>query len=337
MADDDGTRSPGRGAGSPTSWASASGRSSASPFKSASAVAPLGLPALSAPKGGGAVRSVGEKFSANAATGMASLGVPIATSPGRGGFSLGLGAPLQTRAPATVRSAPACSSASRQSRARPTGACPSYLDTVRVRRLHPLGRGGSRARGRRGARRGAGARRVLRAPIPPARRGSVRAHRALDATRSRAKPTGGRRAATTPPASSASAPGRAIFDPEDPRLVFSWLLEETRDDRGNVVRYTYKPEDGAGVDRARRTSRAASSSGRVPGDGAALPQADRVRQPHAGRHVGVAASRSSSTTASTTRAAPTPEEARAWPVRSDPSRRTAPASRSAPTGSAGAC
>src|SRR5262249_44473866 len=55
-----------------------------------SATPSLGLPTLSAPKGGGAVRSIGEKFSANAATGTASLSVPIATSPGRAGFDLGL-------------------------------------------------------------------------------------------------------------------------------------------------------------------------------------------------------------------------------------------------------
>ena len=44
------------------------------------------LPALSLPKGGGAIRGIGEKFSVNAATGTASLGVPIAASPGRSGF-----------------------------------------------------------------------------------------------------------------------------------------------------------------------------------------------------------------------------------------------------------
>ncbi|HEX8110983.1 MAG TPA: SpvB/TcaC N-terminal domain-containing protein [Kofleriaceae bacterium] len=38
-----------------------------------------------------------------------------------------------------------------------------------------------------------------------------------------------------------------IADPAAPSRVFSWLLEETRDDRGNAVRYTYKAEDGAGV------------------------------------------------------------------------------------------
>jgi hypothetical protein len=39
-----------------------------------------------------------------------------------------------------------------------------------------------------------------------------------------------------------------IADPTDPRRVFTWLLCETRDDKGNAVLYDYKPEDGAGVD-----------------------------------------------------------------------------------------
>src|SRR5271154_6003812 len=43
-------------------------------------------PQLSLPKGGGAVRGIGEKFSANAVTGTGTVSVPIATSPGRSGF-----------------------------------------------------------------------------------------------------------------------------------------------------------------------------------------------------------------------------------------------------------
>lgn len=43
-------------------------------------------PAISMPKGGGAMQGMGEKFSANPVTGTGSLSVPIATSPGRGGF-----------------------------------------------------------------------------------------------------------------------------------------------------------------------------------------------------------------------------------------------------------
>src|SRR5438045_5925852 len=43
-------------------------------------------PAVSLPKGGGAIRGIGEKVAANPVTGTGSLTVPIATSPGRSGF-----------------------------------------------------------------------------------------------------------------------------------------------------------------------------------------------------------------------------------------------------------
>ena len=43
-------------------------------------------PAITLPKGGGAIRGIGEKFAANPVTGTGSLSVPIATSPGRSGF-----------------------------------------------------------------------------------------------------------------------------------------------------------------------------------------------------------------------------------------------------------
>ena len=44
------------------------------------------IPSISLPKGGGAIRGIGEKFAANPVTGTGSLTVPIATSPGRSGF-----------------------------------------------------------------------------------------------------------------------------------------------------------------------------------------------------------------------------------------------------------
>jgi RHS repeat-associated protein len=44
------------------------------------------VPSLSLPKGGGAIRGMGEKFAANPVTGTGSMSVPIATSPGRSGF-----------------------------------------------------------------------------------------------------------------------------------------------------------------------------------------------------------------------------------------------------------
>ncbi len=43
-----------------------------------------------------------------------------------------------------------------------------------------------------------------------------------------------------------SAAQSRLADPEDPSRVYEWKLEEARDDRGNIARYTYKPEDDAG-------------------------------------------------------------------------------------------
>jgi RHS repeat-associated protein len=43
-------------------------------------------PSISLPKGGGAIRGMGEKFGANPVTGTGSMTVPIGTSPGRSGF-----------------------------------------------------------------------------------------------------------------------------------------------------------------------------------------------------------------------------------------------------------
>src|SRR5215475_12751861 len=45
-----------------------------------------GLPTIFLPKGGGAIRGIGEKFAANPVTGTGSMNVPIAVSPGRSGF-----------------------------------------------------------------------------------------------------------------------------------------------------------------------------------------------------------------------------------------------------------
>src|ERR1700677_4818837 len=44
------------------------------------------IPQLNLPKGGGATRGIGEKFTANPVNGSGSLSVPVYTSPGRSGF-----------------------------------------------------------------------------------------------------------------------------------------------------------------------------------------------------------------------------------------------------------
>src|SRR5437899_5639985 len=44
------------------------------------------LPAIALPKGGGAIRGMGEKFAANPVTGTGSVSLALPTSPGRSGF-----------------------------------------------------------------------------------------------------------------------------------------------------------------------------------------------------------------------------------------------------------
>src|SRR6266508_390947 len=46
----------------------------------------VAAPSISLPKGGGAIRGMGEKFAANPVTGTGSMSEPIATSPGQSGF-----------------------------------------------------------------------------------------------------------------------------------------------------------------------------------------------------------------------------------------------------------
>lgn len=55
------------------------------PDQEAHAEAPA-TPSISLPKGGGAIKGIGEKFAANPVTGTGSMTVPIAVSPGRSGF-----------------------------------------------------------------------------------------------------------------------------------------------------------------------------------------------------------------------------------------------------------
>ena len=147
---------------------------------------------------------------------------------------------------------------------------------------------------------------------------------------------------------------RASPIPLDPSRIFSWLICETRDDKGNAILYDYKPEDGAGVDLDPGPRAQPGRPRRSAPHGQPLSEAHPLRQPHApagqrgqpaalpdrraDRRTPAGCSRSSSTTASTTPTRPTPDDAGDMDlprtIRSPP---TAPASRCAPTASASAC
>ena len=77
--------------------------------------------------------------------------------------------------------------------------------------------------------------------------------------------TGARSRATTSRRSTAGRREPRSPIPADPRRVFSWLICESYDDKGNAIVYEYKPEDDDGVDLApaherNRTPRAARAN-----------------------------------------------------------------------------
>jgi RHS repeat-associated protein len=210
-------------------------------------VAPV--PAL--PKGGGAIQGIGEKFSANPVTGTASLQIPLATSAGRGGFQpslalsydsgagngpFGLGwhlsIPQITRK--TDKGLPRYNDAEESDVFLLSGAedlvptlkedqtRDAYVDSVageNVQRYRPRVEGGFARIERR--------------------------ERISD---------GVVYWTATTPESMTSVYGRSegarVFDAKSPRRVFTWLLEETRDDKGNIVAYEYKAEDLVNVPRS---------------------------------------------------------------------------------------
>jgi len=197
------------------------------------------LPAMALPKGGGAIRSVGEKFSTNLATGAASLTVPIAT-PARGNFELKLELSYDSGAgngPFGVGWRLSVPSITRKT----DKGLPRYLDAEEsdvfilagAEDLVPqpgfVDRDGFRVRRYR----------------PRVEGQFARIERWTDlATSDIHWRVINRDNVTSLYGTSAKT---RIADPAAPERVFSWLLEETGDDRGNIARYTYLPEDGAGV------------------------------------------------------------------------------------------
>ncbi len=214
------------------------------------------LPSLSLPKGGGAIRGIGEKFAANPATGTGSLTIPIATSTGRASFQLslelrydsgsgnspfGLGWHLST--PSITRKTDKGLPHYNDSR---TELADVFIlsggeDLVPVPFVLPDG-----TQTPEGTAVENGWPYRIQRYLPRTEGLFARIERWTNSmngdahwrvyTRDNVLNVYGRSAAAR------------IADPDTPTRVFSWLIEETRDDRGNVARYTYKAENDAGVD-----------------------------------------------------------------------------------------
>jgi RHS repeat-associated protein len=213
------------------------------------------LPSPTLPKGGGAIRDIGEKFSANSATGASSFSVPIFTSPGRAGFHPELTLQYDSGRGNGPYGVGWSLSLPRVTRRTDKG-LPRYADARDsdtfilsgaedlVPALVPSASGWRRDQSPRTDENGE-AYDVLRfrprveslyARIERWTRRSDGDIHWRSFTRDNIATVFGR------------SPSARIADPADPeRRVFSWLLEETRDGKGNIIAYEYKAEDQKGL------------------------------------------------------------------------------------------
>jgi RHS repeat-associated protein len=217
---------------------------------------------MALPKGGGAIRGIGETFSTSAVTGTGSTNIPIATSPGRSGFGPALALAYDSGAGngpfgfGWSLSAPAI-------RRKTDKGVPRYRDDDVVTLY------------------GADDLVVVQGPPPPAVTWGGRTY-ARQRLRPRSEGAYARIERWTNVADQADSLWRSVSkdnvtswygldaaarvaDPADARRVFEWLLSQVHDDRGNVVVYDYKAEDSVGVDPAPPHERNRTPQGRAAG------------------------------------------------------------------------
>lgn len=232
-------------------------RSTAPPEKSPETAGPdpMAAPSLSLPKGGGAIRGIGEKFGANPVTGTGSLSVPIAASPGRSGFGPQLALAYDSGAGNGPFGLGWRLSASAITRKTDKG-LPLYEDDREedsdvflmsdAEDLVPvlLECDGEWVRDAFEATCGGATFRVQRYR-PRVEGAFARMERWRDAA------TGTTHWRTISRDNLFSvfgdSPDSRIADPDNPSRVFSWLLARSWDDRGNLAVYEYKAEDREGV------------------------------------------------------------------------------------------
>lgn len=209
----------------------------------------LERPALTLPKGGGAIRGIDEKFSVNPATGTGSFSIPIATSPGRSGFGPDLSLGYDSGAgngPFGLGWSLSVPSISRKT----DKGLPQYRDgedgdvfllTGAEDLVPALLQAGDDWIGDVAERQSDGESYSVFRYRPRIEARFDRIERWQHQTtgishwrsvsRDNLVSTFGRNAASR------------VADPDEPSRVFRWLLEEIQDAKGNVIRYEYKSEN----------------------------------------------------------------------------------------------
>ncbi len=243
----------------PTNDASAPAAPVTAPARAAPSTGAPVLPSITVPKGGGAIRGMGEKFAANPVTGTGSMTVPIRTSPGRSGF----GPQLSLSYDSGAGNGPFGFgwSLSLPSITRKTGkGLPSYDDAVESDEYILSG---------------------AEDLVPVLKDDGQRWSDEVDGFRvHRYRPrieglfarierwthlaTGEIHWRSISKENVTTLYGRdnssRVFDPDDPApdrptRIFSWLIRASWDDRGNAIVYEYAAENDAGVDLAQANER----------------------------------------------------------------------------------
>src|SRR5438094_360771 len=213
-------------------------------------------PAITLPKGGGAIRGIGEKLAANPVTGTASMSVPIAISPARSGFGPRLSLSYDSGAGngpfgfGWTLSAPAISR--KTDKGLPTygdGLKPDVFIVSGAEDLVPVLRQVD----------GSWKQHIVPRTLSDGSRWKVLSYRPRveglfaqienwtnDITGDSHWRSISRDNVTTLYGLTAAS---RIADSADTQRVFSWLICESFDDRGNAIVYEYDPEDSIGVDR----------------------------------------------------------------------------------------
>jgi len=219
---------------------------------------------ITLPKGGGAVRGIGEKFAANPVTGTGSITVPIPTSPGRSGFGphlslsydsgsangiFGFGWSLSL--PAIARKTEKGLPKYQDERESDVFILSGSEDLVPV-----LGPDGD----------------LLEDTTTDPRYAIRRYRPRVDTlfarierwTRSNDGDVHWRSISSDNILTiyGIDADSR-ISDPEDSARIFSWLICESRDEKGNAVLYGYRRDNDSGVDPGRACERNRSAAGRT--------------------------------------------------------------------------
>ena len=286
------------------------------------------LPAISLPKGGGAIRGIGESFAANPVTGTGSLTVPLASSPGRSGFGPQLSLAYDSGAGNGFFGLGWSLSLPSITRKTDKG-LPRYLDGEEsdvfvlsgAEDLVPvLDADGERVRVCRTVH---GVAYDVR-PYRPRLEG-----RFARIERWTATGTGISHWRSITRENVVTLYGldedSRVADPDDPRRVFAFLVCRTFDDRGNVAVYEYAAEDEAGVDRSQ-----AHEANRTDADRSAQRYLKRIRYGNSEPHFPDWSPDGAETPLPSAwhfevvfdygdhaPEAPTPAPDRAWPVRPD--------------------